>query len=73
MLKKEGCFFNVVLSEICIRFSDKTKTRLGALPWRGVAGVVGFREESKRDSVKRVGLEIHGEFVFLAAAASREK
>ncbi len=27
MLKKEGCFFNVVLSEICIRFSDKTKTR----------------------------------------------
>jgi hypothetical protein len=30
MLKKEGCFFNVVLSGICIRFSDKTKTRLGA-------------------------------------------
>lgn len=47
MLKKEGCFFNVVLSEICMRFSDKTKTRPWCASWRGVAGVVGFREESK--------------------------
>jgi hypothetical protein len=54
-------------------FLTKQKTRLGALPWRGGAGVVGFREESKRDSVKRVGLEIHDEFVFLTVAAGREK
>jgi hypothetical protein len=28
------------MSENCSRFSDETKTRLGALPWRGGAGVV---------------------------------